>query len=84
MRGNGIGVLACVLCASAAGCSSGDDKSNTSVDVNSPSASDSAETPQIEWPLEIDDTFVVEADFTPLTLDDFRTFPESKIGRAHV
>jgi hypothetical protein len=78
MRGNGIGVLACVLCASAAGCSSGDDKSNTSVDVNSPSASDSAETPQIEWPLEIDDTFVVEADFTPLTLDDFRTFPESK------
>jgi hypothetical protein len=77
MRGHWFGVLVCVLCASAAGCSSGDDNTSPPADVNPSSADESAAAPQIEWPVEAEDTFVVEPDFTPLTLDDFHTFPET-------
>ncbi|MBT4867659.1 MAG: DUF1080 domain-containing protein [Planctomycetaceae bacterium] len=77
MRGNWTGVLACVLFASAVGCSSEDDNSSPSAGVNSSTADESLTTPQIEWPVEAEDAFIVEPDFTPLTLNDFHTFPEA-------
>ena len=78
MRGIWFGILACVVFALAVGCSSGDDNSSPPAGVNSSSADESATTPQVDWPLEAEDTFVVESDFTPLTLDDFHMFPETK------
>jgi hypothetical protein len=69
MRGHWFSILACVLFASTAGCSS--------EDANSLPA-DNIAAPEGESASKVLDTFVVEADFTPLSLNDFHTFPQPK------